>query len=336
MNTRAGSRYSLQAVTTVNVELASRVIRAHPAPWPTALWHTAPSDVANMVVQRVRDVVGGPAWHEAVIAMHGDTPHGLLLLMQSEWDSRHFGFPMGRLEPLMALGPPRDTFPCCERLVDHAITRATAEGIRHLMCRTSPTDVVTMQVLQQRRFFLADTVVAWCLPPSPPVPQPGEPPTIRQATVDDIPALRAIALEAFGDPARWLGRFHADPSLPKRKADELYAEWVENAVRGTQADLVLVALVEADIAGFITCQVVTGSVPACYGDIPLNAVRVRFQRQGIYTALAHAALEWFRPRVPLVQIKTIVASHAVHRVWQRFGAHLGTVYHTWHRSLELS
>jgi len=104
---------------------------------------------------------------------------------------------------------------------------------------------------------------------------------IRNATKDDISALRKIARTIFINT-----RFYADPVIPRRKAGELYAKWIENSVLGKAADEVLVWEENSKLLGFVTLQK--------SGHIVLIGVNKSTQGKGIGRILIEASLPYFK------------------------------------------
>ena len=255
------------------------------------------------------------------------------------WDTGHFGIRMGELVP-----PPAPRGEPEAAIVRTALADARRQGFQQLMCRAAPRDVPLIHALEAEGFRLMDTLVTMALDLTRPLPplDPTKPwhargfyaAEIRQAIPADSVALMAIARNAFSDPQIWLDRFHADPRLPRGRADALYAEWVKNSVEpptpaDSMADCVFVAgPAGGSIAGFITCRRARGSEPA---RVLLNAVDVWARRHGVYRALVLWTLEWFREqREPVVTVRTSVASQAVQRTWTRLGAVPICVEHTFH------
>lgn len=257
-----------------------------------------------------------------------------------DWDSRHYGFGVGRLEPLIA--PVRPT-------IDEAVVRAGAEvvvrilahareaGLRHLSATADAADTTGQLCLQECGFRLADTIIGYQLVLEKVAPA-AAPPGIRPGRPEDVEPLAAVAATAFGDRAYSVNRFNSDPALAGARACELYAAWLRNSFSGQQADEVLVAEEGGRPVGFITLRL--SPPPAVcselqYGEVPLNAILPGSQGRGIYTRLARAALEWFRARrAAVVEIRTQLTCGSVNHTWLKLGAYAALSHHTFHRDLD--
>jgi len=213
------------------------------------------------------------------------------------------------------------------------------------MCRTMSRDVALNHALGAKGFRLMDTLVTYLLDlrhvqldPSRHV-QMGAPPIIREAVPDDVPVLEEIARASFADRNIWLDRFHADPRIPKAKADDLYVQWIRNSITPQPADEAMAnATFVAEtpdprtrtIAGFLTCRR-GGARSLEPGVVSLNAVAKLFRGRGYYWHLVHHAIQWFRDEgMTAVSVRTSVASQAVQRTWIRLGAIPGKFEHTFH------
>lgn len=254
------------------------------------------------------------------------------------WDSQHFQCKMGCLGHPPGLTAQAMSDKEMKRLVRDALDTAERDGYQCLMARAFPMEIGRHHALEACGFRLMDTLVTWELMfhhgAAPPVVSAPQGATLRQARVADVPALMALARRAFADRTVWLDRFHADPRIPSERADEVYAQWVKNSVAPdhpdvAMANIVWVAEVEGVIGGFLTARVVGTQVKV--GIVPLNAVDSPYRRRGVYRALAETAVSWCRAQgCDRVQVRTSSSSFGVHRTWQRLGAALVAVEHTFH------
>lgn len=257
-----------------------------------------------------------------------------LSVRELAWDTRHFGVRMGILEPpegASPLGTPEVT-----ALVRTAVSQAATAGYQQLTARSGPWETAWIHALEAAGFRLVDTLVTWELALSA-LPSSRRPSvlTIRPAAATDLAALQAIAKQAFADRAIWLDRFHADPHISPERADALYEAWVQNSVNPrtpteSMADATFVAETHGSVAGFLTCRLL-GAVGEPVGQVSLNAVEAAHRGQGVYRGLVDAALVWFGTQgCRRVQVRTNLASHPVHRTWQRLGAVMAAEEHTFH------
>jgi hypothetical protein len=248
------------------------------------------------------------------------------MIEKLEWDSNHFGVPMGRLNWSDSKESP-------DKTVAQAIGQAKKTGLEQLMARAHPSEMEKIHALETAGFQLMDTLMTLAVDLRKNPPPAADDPSIRSAKPQDIPALTALARTAFSDRSIWLDRFHADPRISSEKADALYEEWVRNSVlpessKASMADQTFVAEIDGAVAGFLTC--VRGS-ETTYGKVSLNAVNATFRKRGIYRAMIHKSLEWFlKEKSPLVSVRTSIFSIAVQRAWIRVGALPTEVEHTFH------
>ena len=259
-----------------------------------------------------------------------------LLVRALAWDTRHFGVQMGLLEaPAGSIEAGSNGLSAAVRA---AVAQAAAAGYRQLTARAGPWNTAWIHALESSGFRLVDTLVTWELDFAKPPSQYGRSSStfrIRFATASDVPALRAIAKRAFADRSVWFDRFHADPRIPGDRADALYEAWIQNSVipptpEESMADATWVAETQGTLAGFLTGRVLRTS-SECVGHVSLNAVDTPYRGQGVYRALVETALPWFRQQgCRGVRVRTNVASHPVHRTWQRVGAVLVAEEHTFH------
>lgn len=260
---------------------------------------------------------------------------GDLVVRELAWDTRHFGIRMGVLEaPDSKRG-----FDAAEAaaLVRAAVAQARTLGYRQLTARAGPWDTAWIHALEASGFQLVDTLVTWELLLTEALGSHSGSAAvqIRTAAEADAPALKAIAKRAFADRSIWLDRFHADPRIPVERADALYETWVQNSVAPStpgdaMADMTLTAEVGGVLAGFLTGRVVRTALELV-GQVSLNAVEAAYRGRGVYRALVEASLRWFAEQgCRRVRVRTGLASHPIHRTWQRLGAIMVMEEHTFH------
>lgn len=94
----------------------------------------------------------------------------------------------------------------------------------------------------------------------------------RLARVEDRAAVEKIAARSFV-----YSRFHLDPDIPKRLADEIKTQWVGNYFLGQRGDYMVVAERSGQVAGFLQLLTVSGNVLV----IDLIAVEQDHRGQGL-------------------------------------------------------
>jgi ribosomal protein S18 acetylase RimI-like enzyme len=112
-----------------------------------------------------------------------------------------------------------------------------------------------------------------------------------------------------------LTRFAVDPFVSTAAAAELHRRWIKNSCNG-RADAVLVADVNGQLAGFVTCRVDPASKT---GGIELIAVDSAHRGLGVGRKLMGGAQHWFASRVERVQVRTQVNNALATGLYQACG-----------------
>jgi GNAT superfamily N-acetyltransferase len=232
-----------------------------------------------------------------------------------DWDSRFFGFRIGRVTS--------------ERLtpenVSSVLSWCEQEEIKCLYFLANSDDAGTVRLAEGCGFHLVDIRITLRRSLTGDGDFGGTQLAggVRFATAADIPALRAIAAKSHHDT-----RFYTDTGFPPALADELYATWIEKSCQG-MADVVLVVTDGDRSAGYATCQLEVGGC----GRIGLMAVDGEARGHGMGSALIDGAISWFTGEdVHTVTVVTQGKNAAAQRLYQRSGflTHsLQLWYHRW-------
>ena len=225
-----------------------------------------------------------------LVARRGGRVHGVVATQWLEWDSKMLGVPLGRAG-IVALGEEAGGAPGT-RLLMAARADAARRGWRALWLRIASKDAPAMRAVEGCRGELISTLVTYAFDLEGSGPRKGAPPgvRIRPAEERDVARLRELGSRAFLQ-----GRYRRDPMLDAERVDTLWANSVENAMRG-RASAVLVAQVQSAVEGFVTlhCETALNGQPAPgTGVIGLVAVSERAGRRGIGRSLVDSALSWF-------------------------------------------
>ncbi|MFS2222521.1 dTDP-4-amino-4,6-dideoxy-D-galactose acyltransferase [Pantoea sp. B65] len=139
-------------------------------------------------------------------------------------------------------------------------------------------------------------------------------PGMRIARVEHIPQLRAVASEAFAN-----SRFRA-PWYQPADSGRFYAQWIENAVRGTFDHQCLLAIDDAGaMEGFVSLRDL-GNDEARIG---LLASLPGARGKGVGQRLVHAAADWCQARrIPRLRVATQLSNLAAMRLYLGCGARL--------------
>jgi dTDP-4-amino-4,6-dideoxy-D-galactose acyltransferase len=186
-----------------------------------------------------------------------------------EWDTRHFGFPVARIE---------DTGDAPGAL-DAVLDRARATGVR-LVYWNAPLGIDPPDdVLARYCGALVDRKQTLTRPLDGSVPRAWDDALVRVWPKGPAPdALVRLAL-ASGERSR----FRVDPRFPPPLFEELYTQWIERSTNGAIADAVLVAA-DPHPLGLITV-----AVKDAVGHIGLLAVDERARGRGLGADLLVAA-----------------------------------------------
>ncbi|MHC1727991.1 MAG: hypothetical protein AB9866_18645 [Syntrophobacteraceae bacterium] len=247
-----------------------------------------------------------------------------LYVRRLDWDSRHFGFPVYRLE--FADWDQNITAPY-EALAGN-IKKLKADlsphGRYYLFCEVPTEDLPVLQamgisgmrLLETRLTYYRDDVehFAW--------PQRFN---VRQAGQADIPGLRKVASGA----RNLFDRYHADPFFPKKVADTYLETFIENSINGF-ANIVLVPADEDGPPGaFFTATL--GSEKGLSPELSVGRivlVAVGEDRRGWHLRLMSEMSYLFRDRGVLVaHMTTQSTNRAVIRNCEKLGYRYGRCSH---------
>lgn len=139
---------------------------------------------------------------------------------------------------------------------------------------------------------------------------------------DDVRALRSMARVNYRD-----SRFFFDPNFPTSLSEMLYETWIEKSCFG-YAEIVLVAEIQGEAAGYISCHIPQPD----RGEIGLVGVAVHHQGRGIGHRLVSASLRWFAEQgVTRVSVVTQGRNCQAQRLYQRCGFLTRSVQLWFHR-----
>jgi GNAT superfamily N-acetyltransferase len=201
------------------------------------------------------------------------------------WDTEQLGFAAGRVDAVVA------------EQIDEAYAAvaadAAAAGIRHLSARIDASQLAHAWAMERAGFVLLDGLITFARPSgleSLKLPSLPDGVRLREAAPEEASQLAALA-DFQHD------RFHADPHVPRERADALHFTWVANSVRRTAADVVWVAEDASGPLGFTTASL-DRALEASWGIrvlvIGLVGTVARARGQGIAPALAAHAVTWAR------------------------------------------
>lgn len=198
--------------------------------------------------------------------------------------------------------------------------------VEMLIARCSTDDLAAAQRLEDAGGRLMDTLVYYSrVLVKGPLPESSGSAGVRPIRGDDADAVRRIASQCFEG---YLGHYHADPRLDRRKCDEAYQSWAHRScISRDVADEVLVAEVEGELAGFATLRLNDPTE----GEGVLFGVAPRAQGRGIYRSFMIDGMHWCRGRgAKRMVVSTQVTNLAVQKAWTRLGFEPSRSYYTFH------
>jgi ribosomal protein S18 acetylase RimI-like enzyme len=155
------------------------------------------------------------------------------------FDSEHLGAPVAKLSTDAIQIPA-----ALAQQLPEMIDEWQLSDIWLTSCRISANQKSDAKVLEHFGFRLIETLVTFCRPLQPHLPQT-TPVTIAKPT-DVEPCVR------IGEVAFSFDRYHADPLIDDQGADRLKSAWVKNSLTG-RADAALVVQTDGETCGFVLC-----------------------------------------------------------------------------------
>lgn len=230
-----------------------------------------------------------------------------------EWDSEFFGFPTARLS----------TSRINEQIMSQVLEEAQKEGIRCLYYEADSNDPVSIALAEANGFKLVDVRITLEIASSSALhPRPARDITVRGFREEEIETLARIARKTSR-----VSRYHFDTNFPPGASERLYDIWLRNSCSG-YADKVLVAELQSEPVGFITCKVSQGE-----GRIVLVGVDDRFRGRGVGASLVDKALNWFGSQgIKRVWVVTQGRNIEGQRLYHAIGFNTASVtlfYHKW-------
>lgn len=251
-----------------------------------------------------------------------NNPHAFGSLSVLDWDSEQLQRRAARIEYLVAAGNYHEQFERKDSLLKFILRTAAEKGLEHLSVRVDASDVSSLHALEGNGFQTVDGILTFGfdvanLNPTLPVGDFD----IRIAGSDDAEAAAELARSAYA-----FDRFHADPEIADKYADNLHATWVRNSCLGFAADAVLVAEDNHGLLGYVTSRLQNDAksiLGGAIGVIVLVAVAKRARGRGVGKAITLASLKWFQDQnAPFVEVGTQFRNLPATRLYQNCGFRL--------------
>lgn len=255
----------------------------------------------------------------AWVAMCGNKVRGFANYSFLTWDSEQLGMPTARIDHLIAHGTYQEQQHIKTNLIEQLIADAQSQGIWHLSVRIDASDLSSLHVLEEAGFITVDSLLSYAINTKNFESQKIENDfSIRLATPDDTERAAELALEAYT-----MDRFHSDPFITTKKANELHANWLRNSCNGRAADAVVIAEDETGLLGFVTCKLQRDTeavLRQLVGTIVLVATSANARGRGVGQAMTFAALDWFRSQsCEVVEVGTQLRNVPASRLYQKCG-----------------
>ena len=219
-----------------------------------------------------------------------------------EWDSRFFGKRIARIYPTKLT----------QSILDYSLTKAQDSKVDCIFFLCDSNDPMSILLAESGGFHLVDVRVSFNREVPFATPKTKDLQNVcRIANTNDLDALIRISEDFFQ-----LSRYYFDGNFPKSKCKEFYQDWITKSVSGEFDDVVLVAEIEGEIAGFISCKRASRNL----GRIGLIGVKKEQAGCGVGNLLLEAAFYWFsEQKVSSVEVVTQGRNIAAQRLYQKNG-----------------
>lgn len=204
-------------------------------------------------------------------------------------------------------------------------------GVKLLIHRCSAEDFNHIHQLEDNGFRLMDGLVYYRL-------RVGDTPwtshLIRPCLPCEAEKVAEIAREVY---TNFIGHFHQDLRLDRKKCDDLYVKWARNACLDKKvAEIMLVAEVGGKIVGFDSLEIIDGDTAlgvigaTAFGVI--SGVSKEFQGKGIRTALLFAGMNWcVKQGLEYMEADVHINHYKMHRVYSNHGFKIYKSEYTFHK-----
>lgn len=294
------------------------------------------ADLDSFLLNEIADLCQEERGEVFVAVREGETV-GMVAYSDLPWETRVIGNKMGTLKHIIVEPNCPQKEEIIEQLLNYVVDWTISHGIEFLLCKTYTDDMSTIHALEKSGFLLMDTLVDYvydfrrhslCDVPRPHLFQGF---TIRLAGEDDVEKLVAVAQASFQDH---FGRFHSDRRISRRKATQVYEEWMKSSCKG-YADWILVAEIDGRIAGFSVWKKPSPreqSLGIKVGHYSIGAVHPDYHGRGLFSALTYAGMELCDGIVDYIEGPTHINNYPVQRayiklLWRIF--HARHSFHKW-------
>lgn len=232
-----------------------------------------------------------------------EAPHEAL--RPDPWLGDVLGKPAYRLDP--------DADP---REPDAVLARAGRDGPTFVDAKVSTRDVDLVARLTAAGFRVVDVNVTLERDPDPRFDPggPGDAVEVREAEPSDRAAIVDVAGATFE-----LTRFHLDPHIPDKAADQVKRAWVDNYFAGGRGERLLVGVADGAPAGFLCDLAADGDAGGRLRVIDLIGVGPDHQARGVGTALVARFVRDAAETCDRLRVGTQAANTGSIRFYERLG-----------------
>jgi hypothetical protein len=252
-----------------------------------------------------------------ITVTHRNRIIGFAVMGDLPWDTAYFGAKMARIHYLISEGEYSQQVKVKDKLLDSAAGVCKEKEICHISCKVNPADFSSIHCLENAKFRLMGTSVTFLFSRKVKIPGLKNLYRIREFKADDQKDLVDIVKSNF-----WINRFYCDPHIPRRKAIQFYAEWVNNCFNKSLADEILVAERNGKVVGFFTYKLDKRlSAFAGINFFGRGIAAVLPGAKGAYVNLLEAAIEKARSNFGndcCGELDTQIWNYQAIKVFQRF------------------
>ena len=295
--------------------------------YPAYLHYPNRAGLPRLMAERARRALSQEQNLGLVASVNG-AQIGLTWAYRATWDSDKLGVSMAKTDILVDARHPLSSLVVAEFL--RALDDWTTElEMRHVAIRLNFEDTVVRVGVENTGFHIVDALLVQKLELVSPMPKPEKVTSCRLAVPEDAAAFEEDVATLYAD-----SRYHMDGGFEPQRLRNLYVLWLRTAF-ASGADQVLVAELDGQPAGFITCYVereYTACTGLKLGFIGLLGVLPSAQGRRVGKSLIKSAIEWFDVQgVQVVAVATQITNYAGLSAYQSGGFRPLTALATYHR-----
>jgi hypothetical protein len=271
-----------------------------------------------------------------VISPFNDLTQGFAILQPLEWDTEVLGIKSARLQAFWA-GVDQEEIAFKAPVLAYVLKSCIEQSEIHLVDhKLSTRQLYTGRFLELIGFHLVDVLSTIHLEIK--ISEPSPVGNVRLATDSDLEPLTQLSREAYGDLDAIQDRFYLEPTIPRERADEVFARWFENSYKKQQAGKGVVFVYDEGTGplGYLAIEKLGELVrPKTWYD-SLNAIAPDARGRGAYKTLLSATKNYLRENGQTDLItKTQISNQRVINSWLHAGANIIESAATYHWTKQL-